>query len=109
MRPLFRQCLLSLGGCENVKKDHCCLFAMAADLRRFKMGEVTNMFSCKGCKKRVYGCHDTCKKYLAEKAAHEARKKKENIEKGLYYYVYDQVERNRDSRGKKWGMKDKKD
>ena len=82
---------------------------MAADLRRFKMGEVTNMFSCKGCERRYIGCHDACEKYKAEKAAHEAQKETKRIKDGLDYYTFKQVQRNRDTRGRKWGTKDKKD
>lgn len=66
------------------------------------------VFSCYGCEKRYPGCHDTCEKYKAERAAHEAKKEMEQIQKGLNYYQYKQVKKNRDKRSRKWGTLDRR-
>lgn len=44
------------------------------------LDDRTNKYNnCYGCKERKLGCHSTCEKYLADKAASEAIK--ENIRK----------------------------
>jgi hypothetical protein len=65
-------------------------------------------FTCKGCGKRVPGCHGSCDKYKAEKAAHEARKKEEQNQKRLDEYQSKAIQRSVSKRGRKWGTQDRR-
>lgn len=66
-------------------------------------------FTCKGCERRFPGCHGSCDKYQAEKAAHEARKKEEQNQKRLDEYQSKAIQRSISKRGRKWGVKDRRD
>jgi hypothetical protein len=66
-------------------------------------------FTCKGCEKRVPGCHDSCDKYKAEKAAYQARKEKERKRSVLDDYQVKATMRSIDRRGSRWGALDRRD
>ena len=64
-------------------------------------------FSCQGCGKRFPGCHDTCEKYKAEKAAYNEKKKMQQIQTWLDDYQVKATIRSADKRGRKWGGKER--
>lgn len=65
-------------------------------------------FTCKGCEKRVPGCHGSCDKYKEEKAAHEARKEKKRQKTQLDEYQSKAIQRSISKRGRKWGTLDRR-
>lgn len=42
---------------------------------------MNTIYSCKGCTEREIGCHQTCKKYIEEKAEHDRQMKEYNKSK----------------------------
>ena len=65
-------------------------------------------FTCKGCEKRVPGCHGSCDKYKEEKAAHEARKEKKRQKTQLDEYQSKAIQQSISKRGRKWGTLDRR-
>ena len=65
-------------------------------------------FSCYGCEKRFPGCHGSCDKYKAEKAAHEARKEKEQQKRKVDSYQIEATQRSISFRGRQWGSLDRR-
>lgn len=65
-------------------------------------------FTCKGCEKRVPGCHGSCDKYKEEKTAHEARKEKKRQKTQLDEYQSKAIQRSISKRGRKWGTLDRR-